>query len=90
MHTHSHTNAAKRAKRPASALPEALQEFDRLPDAAHVRAPVVAGLLSCSLPTVWRRVKSGAIPRPRKLGANTTAWNVGELRRALAKPEAAV
>jgi len=59
-----------------------LAQFDHLPDAAHVRLPVVAALYSVSTPTVWRWVKSGRIPAAHKLGPNTTAWNVGELRRA--------
>lgn len=59
--------------------------FDDLPDAAHVRLPTVAMLYATSQPNVWRWVKEGLIPPPRKLGPQTTVWNVGELRRALAK-----
>jgi predicted DNA-binding transcriptional regulator AlpA len=62
----------------------ALEGFDRLPDAANVRLPVVQALYACSDETVRRRVKAGQIPAPRKLGPRITAWNVGELRRALA------
>lgn len=67
----------------------ALAEFDRLPDAAYVRLPVVMALFACSDETVRRRVKAGAIPAPVKLGPRSTAWKVGELRRALASLEAA-
>lgn len=63
----------------------ALADFDKLPDAAHVRLPVVQALYACSDETVRRRVKSGSIPKPRKLGPRVTAWNVGELRAALAE-----
>lgn len=63
----------------------ALEEFDRLPDAAHVRLPVVQALFACSDETVRRRVKAGTIPAPRKLGPRHTAWQVGELRRCLAQ-----
>jgi predicted DNA-binding transcriptional regulator AlpA len=66
---------------PAS-IPEALRNFDALPDAAGVRQPVVEALFACSSSTVWRRVASGLIPKPTKRG-RTTVWNVGELRRAL-------
>lgn len=66
-----------------SELPSALRNFDQLPDTAHVRQPVVKALFSCSDATVWRRVKDGGIPRPHKLSPRVTAWNVGELRRAL-------
>jgi predicted DNA-binding transcriptional regulator AlpA len=69
---------------PDSAIPDALKNFDSLPDAASVRQPVVQALYDCSAATVWRYVKSGHIPAPRKLGPRVTAWNVGELRRALA------
>jgi predicted DNA-binding transcriptional regulator AlpA len=62
----------------------ALEGFERLPDAAHVRLPVVQALFACSDETIRRRVLAGLIPKPRKLGPRVTAWNVGELRRALA------
>lgn len=66
-------------------IPEALENFDSLPDSAHVRYPVVAALYGCSPTTIWRRVKSGLIPEPRRLTPRVTAWNVGALRRALAE-----
>jgi predicted DNA-binding transcriptional regulator AlpA len=72
------------ARTDPGAIPCALQNFDSLPDAANVRQPVVEGLYACSGPTVWRRVKDGSIPAPRKLSPRVTCWNVGELRRALA------
>jgi predicted DNA-binding transcriptional regulator AlpA len=66
-------------------IPAALAQFESLPDSANVAQPVVQGLYGCSGPTVWRRVKDGTIPKPRKLSPGCTRWNVGELRRALAK-----
>lgn len=63
-------------------LPAALAAFDSLPDAAHVRLPVVAALKSVSPATVWRWVKAGRLPAPVKLGPGVTAWKVGDLRRA--------
>lgn len=63
----------------------ALAEFDTLPNAAHVRLPVVQALYACSDETIRRRVKAGQIPAPRKLGPRVTAWNVGELREALSQ-----
>ncbi len=65
-------------------LPEALRNFDQLPDTANVRQPVVQGLYACSAASIWRGVKDGRIPKPRKLSPRTTCWNVGELRQALA------
>ncbi len=70
-------------------LPAALAQFDNFPDSAHVRLPVVAALNGVSEPTVWRWVKSGRLPAPKKLGPNTTAWNVGDLRRAREAAEVA-
>lgn len=66
-----------------SAIPDALANFDSLPDSANVRQPVVQGLWGCSAATVWRLVKKGVIPAPRKLSERVTAWNVGDLRKAL-------
>jgi predicted DNA-binding transcriptional regulator AlpA len=63
-----------------------LQHFDSLPNSANVRLPVVQGLLGgCSMATVWRRSRDGTLPAPKKLSERVTAWNVGELRAALAK-----
>lgn len=67
----------------APPIPDALRNFDALPDAAFVRLPVVTALFACSRTTVWRRVKKGSMPAPRKLSEAVTAWNVRELRLAL-------
>lgn len=72
------------ATKPAvPAIPESLRLFDSLPDSANVRQPVVEALFGCTASTVWRWAKAGKLPRPKKLGAGVTAWNVGELRAAL-------
>lgn len=65
-------------------IPDALKNFDSLPDSANVRQPIVEALYGCSAATVWRGVKAGRIPKPRKLSDRITTWNVGELRKALA------
>jgi len=64
------------------AIPDALKNFDSLPDSANVRQPVVEALFSCSSATVWRMVKRGRL-KPRKLSDRLTGFNVGELRLAL-------
>ncbi len=64
-------------------ISEALANFDSLPDSSNVRLPVVMFLYGVSSATVWRNVKNGKIPKPRKLTLRTTCWNVGELRSAL-------
>lgn len=75
-------------KRAVRDIPDALRNFDSLPDSANVRLPVVAVLFACSDVTVWRRVKAGTLPAPRKLGERVTAWNVGELRKVLGHGQA--
>lgn len=67
----------------AAAIPDALRNFQALPDAAFVRLPVVCTLFSISPPTAWRWVKKSVLPTPRRLSEAVTAWNVGELRKAL-------
>ena len=64
-------------------LPAALVHFDSLPNSAHVRLPTVVALYGSSPATIWRRVKAGLLPAPLKLGPNTTAWRVGDLRRSI-------
>ena len=61
----------------------ALEFFDKLPDSAYVPICVIRSIYACSDATVWRRVKSGEIVRPVKLGKRTTRWQVGMLRKAL-------
>lgn len=61
----------------------ALEGFDKLPDAAFVRLPIVGGLLGVSNVTVWRWTKQGRLPAAVKVGG-VTAWNVGALRRTFA------
>ena len=61
----------------------ALQHFDKLPDSATARAPVVAALFSVSIPTVWRWTRDKRLPAPTKRGGVTT-WSVGALRLILA------
>lgn len=65
-------------------IPEALQNFDQLPDSANIRLPIVMRLYGISSASVWRGVKSGIIPKPRKLTPRTTAWLVADIRKALA------
>lgn len=66
-----------------SAVPDALRNFDSLPDSAAVRLPVVCGLTSAAPATVWRMSADGRLPAPRKIGPKVTVWNVGELRQKL-------
>jgi len=65
-------------------IPDALKNFDSLPDSASVRLPVVMALKACSAATIWRMVRRGDLPAPRKQSERISAWRVGELRKALA------
>jgi predicted DNA-binding transcriptional regulator AlpA len=81
------TSAAKvtTAASPAQdqGIPTALRNFDAYPDSAFVRLPTVAGLFAQSRASIWRNVKLGRLPAPRKFSPRVTAWQVGDLRRAL-------
>lgn len=79
---HAQTQATSRE---VQEIPDSLANFDKLPDSAHVRLPVVAALHGISNVTVWRWVQSGRLPAPTKLGPNTTGWRVGALREKFAK-----
>ena len=68
----------------AKAIPEALAQFDNLPDSAYIRLPIIARLYGVSKASIWRGVKNGNIPKPSKLSERCTAWNVGQVRAALA------
>ena len=64
----------------------AVQKFESLPDSARVRVSTGAALMDISLPTLYRLVKNGKLPRPIKIGG-TSGFNVGELRAVLAQPQ---
>ncbi len=66
------------------AIPEALENFDQLPNSAFIRLPVLMGLYGISAASCWRGVRNGTIPKPRKLSVRCTGWNVGLIRAALA------
>jgi len=69
---------------PTQNIPPALINFDLMPDSAYIRLPVLKALYGVSSATIWRGVKTGAIPKPSKLSERCTAWNVGQVRAALA------
>lgn len=64
-------------------MPDAFLNFDRLPDSALVRLPVVKLLFSCSDATAYRWIKEGRLPTPVKLSTRCMAWRVGDLRNRL-------
>lgn len=66
------------------AIPEALVNFDQLPNSAYIRLPVIMSLYGVSAATIWRGVKNSTVPKPAKLSERCTAWNVGLVRADLA------
>jgi predicted DNA-binding transcriptional regulator AlpA len=62
-----------------------VEDFDKLPDSALVRLPIVQKVLPYSRTTIWRWVKNGTLPAPLKMpGSHCVAWRVGDIRRVLA------
>lgn len=74
-----HSTSAPKAK----GIPDSLRHFSALPDEAFVRLPTVAALFGQSRASIWRNVKLLRLPAPRKFSPRVTAWQVGDLRRAL-------
>jgi predicted DNA-binding transcriptional regulator AlpA len=70
-------------KEPQSrALPVTLEHFDKLPDSARVRLPLLCLILGISEATAWRMAADGRLSKPIRLGG-TTGWTVGAIRAAL-------
>lgn len=59
-----------------------LSAFSELPDDAMISIPTVAVLLDAGISTVWRRVKSGELPKTFKFGGSTR-MRVGDIRAVL-------
>lgn len=72
---------AKPSNRQIKAL-QGASTFQDLPDCARVRQPVVELLHGISSATLWRRVKSGHLPKPQ-LNGRVASWSVGEIRASL-------
>jgi len=68
----------------SNTLPQALSNFDQMPDSSYVRLPIVRALYGVSSATIWRNCAKGLMPAPVKLSERCTAWNVGLIRADLA------
>lgn len=68
----------------AGGIPDALTHWATLPDDARVRQPVVEGLFSISAATLWRWVRNGILPAPRRCG-RISSWVVSELKASMAE-----
>lgn len=56
-----------------------------LPDTGFVRLSTILAVFPIGRSTFWAKVKTREYPQPVKLGANTTAWRVEDIRALLAK-----
>ena len=61
----------------------ALENFDTLPDSAHVSPSTTAAVIGMSQATVWRMAKVGRLT-PHKFTEKRTRFNLGEIRRLIA------
>lgn len=64
-------------------LPKRVQQFDALPDSALMNVKEISLLSGKSAATLWRDVHDGLLPKPHKIGPNSTRWRVGDVRRFL-------
>ena len=67
-----------------------ITRFDEMPDSALVRESQLvkkpnnpAPVVPVSAATLWRWVRLGKFPKPMKVGPNTTAWRVADVRQWL-------
>lgn len=70
-----------------TAAAENITPIDHLPASAMLRLAQFARhpenqnpVIPASPASIWRWVKAGRFPSPVKIGPNTTAWRVGDLR----------
>jgi predicted DNA-binding transcriptional regulator AlpA len=78
------------ATAPAATTAPIQATFDKLPDSAWLRESQLVrspknpdsevAPLPFSAPTLWRMVKAGKFPKPTKLSARVTAWQVSQVR----------
>lgn len=60
-------------------------QYQTLPDTGFIRLPQVLSVIPVSKSSWWAGVKAGKYPQPVKLGPNTTAWKVSDIRNLLEK-----
>jgi predicted DNA-binding transcriptional regulator AlpA len=91
MQTQHSTIAREAASRTGPGkVPESISRFDQLPDSALIGSDAVRGLVGdVTSVTLWRWVRSGEFPAPRKLPCGRlNAWKVADIRRYLGSTEA--
>ncbi|WP_071540400.1 helix-turn-helix transcriptional regulator [Polynucleobacter asymbioticus] len=50
----------------------------------YVRVKRLAQKLSISVPTIWRKVAQGTFPKPIKLSAKITVWDLADIEQWVA------
>jgi prophage regulatory protein len=75
-------------RRPTLALigDDAMQP-QTLPDAGFLRVNQILAVIPISKSSWWAGVKAGKYPQPIKLGPNTTAWKVSDIRALIEQIE---
>ncbi|GAB1253670.1 helix-turn-helix transcriptional regulator [Desulfovibrio falkowii] len=51
-----------------------------IPLEGFVRTKQVLQMFPIGRTTLWRKIRAGKFPKPRKLGPKTSVWDVAELR----------
>lgn len=55
--------------------------FEQLPERGYIRQKLlIPHLVPFSNATLWRRVKAGEFPAPKKLSPRITAWRIEEVK----------
>lgn len=83
MHSTTIRHSASTASHAARVNPS-LVNFAVLPPEALVDVKTVAALIGCSENTVWRKARTGILPRGIKISEASTRWQVGAIRKYLA------
>jgi hypothetical protein len=60
-----------------------VENFNRLPDSAHIGIPALAEILGCSRCTIFRRFKNGSLPQPVRV-LDRRGLSAGTVRAILA------
>ena len=60
-----------------------MTDFTALPQQGFLRLPAILEIIPVGKSTWWEGVKSGRFPKGVKLGANTTAWRVEDIRKLM-------
>ena len=55
------------------------------PSEGFVRLPQVLLMFPISRTNLWRMVKCGSFPQPKKIGPRTTVWDIRELREYMGR-----